>query len=73
MTCSFCDGETVKKKVRKHHWLKGKLYVVENVDAEVCRQCGERFYHATTLDAIDKLLQGEHEVKTSLDVEVVTL
>jgi len=73
MTCEFCGGETVKKKVRKHHWLKGKLYVVENVDAEVCRQCGERYYHATTLDAIDTLLDGEHEVKQSLDVEVVSL
>ena len=73
MTCEFCGGETVKKKVRKHHWLRGKLYVVENVDAEVCRQCGERYYHATTLDAIDKLLEGEHEVKKSLEVEVVSL
>ncbi len=73
MTCEFCDGETVTKKVRKHHWLHGKLYVVENVAAEVCRKCGERYYHARTLDAIDKLLEGEHEVKQNLAVEVVTL
>ena len=73
MTCEFCGGETVKKKVRKHYWLHGKLYVVENVDAEVCRQCGERYYHATTLDAIDKLLEGKHEVKKSMEVEVVSL
>ena len=57
----------------KHHWLHGKLYVVENVDAEVCRECGERYYHATTFDVIDKLLEGEHEVKMSMDVEVVSL
>ena len=37
MNCEFCSGETVGKKVRKHHWLHGKLYVVENVEAEVCR------------------------------------
>lgn len=73
MTCEFCGGETVKKKVRKHHWLRGKLYVVENVDAEVCQQCAERYYHAKTLDAIDALLEGEHEVKESLEVEVVSL
>lgn len=23
------------------------------VEAEVCQECGERYYHATTLDAID--------------------
>jgi len=43
MNCEFCSGETVGKKVRKHHWLHGKLYVVENVEAEVCRACGERY------------------------------
>ena len=46
---------------------------MENVDAEVCRQSGERYYHATTLDAIDKLLEGKHEVKKSMEVEVVSL
>jgi len=73
MTCELCGGDTVKKKVHKHHWIHGKLYVVENVDAEVCQECGERYYHATTLDAIDKLLEGEHEVKKSMEVEVVSL
>jgi len=73
MKCEFCGGETIKKKVRKQHWLNGKLYLVENVDAEVCRDCGERYFHAKTLDAIDKLLEGKHEVKESLEVEVVSL
>jgi len=73
MKCEFCGGETIKKKVRKQHWLNGKLYLVENVDAEVCRDCGERYFHAKTLDAIDKLLDGKHEVKESLEVEVVSL
>ena len=73
MKCEFCGGETIKKKVRKQHWLYGKLYLVENVDAEVCRDCGERYFHAKTLDAIDKLLEGKHEVKESLEVEVVSL
>ena len=73
MKCEFCGGETIKKKVRKQHWLNGKLYLVENIDAEVCRDCGERYFHAKTLDAIDKLLEGKHEVKESLEVEVVSL
>ncbi|MBM4028256.1 MAG: YgiT-type zinc finger protein, partial [Planctomycetes bacterium] len=36
MKCEYCGGETVQRKVRKQHWLKGRLYIVENVDAEVC-------------------------------------
>ena len=45
----------------------------EDVEAEVCSECGERYFHATTLDAIDRLLSKEHVVKANLNVEVVSL
>ena len=73
MMCEFCDGQTIKKKVTRQHWLQDRLYIVENVDAEVCPDCGERYFHATTLDAIDRLLNAEHQVKERLSVEVVSL
>jgi YgiT-type zinc finger domain-containing protein len=73
LICDFCSGKTKKRLVTKHHVYKGRLYIVENVTAEVCQDCGERFYHATTLDAIDLLLTGKHKVKRKLQVEVVTL
>jgi YgiT-type zinc finger domain-containing protein len=73
MICEFCGGKTIRKKVKRQHWLQGKLYIVENVDAEVCTECGERYFHATTLDEIDRLLLAEHEVKERMDVEIVSL
>lgn len=73
MICEFCGGQTVKKKVKRQHWLHGKLYIVENVEAEVCSECGERYFHATVLDEIDRVLEAEHEVKDELVVEVVSL
>jgi YgiT-type zinc finger domain-containing protein len=73
MICEFCGGQTIKKNVRKHHWLNGQLYIIENVEAEVCRECGERYFHAKTLDTIDRLLEGKHNVKANLQVEVVSL
>ncbi len=73
MICEFCDGKTVKKKVRKQHWLRGRLYLVEDVEAEVCTECGERYFHATTLDEIDRYLSADHKVKKRLSVEVVSL
>ena len=73
MICEFCDGETLKKKVRRQHWLHGRLYIVENVEAEVCPECGERYFHATTLDQIDRMLEAEHKVKDEMIVEVVSL
>jgi len=73
MICEFCGGNTAKKTVKKQHWLKGKLYIIENVEAEVCNQCGERYFHAKTLDAINRLLESDHEVKDRLNVEVVLM
>lgn len=73
MICEFCGGNTIKKKVKRQHWLKGKLYIVEDAEAEVCKECGERYFHAKTLDAIDQYLSMEHAVKAKLNVEVVSL
>ena len=73
MICEFCGEPTVKKKVKRQHWLHGKLYIVENVDAEVCPECGERYFHAKILDAIDRMLEAKHEVKDEMVVEVVSL
>lgn len=71
MICEFCGGNTENRKVKKQHWLQGKLYLVENVEAEVCSNCGERYFHAKILDAIDKTLQSKHKVEKHLQVEVV--
>ena len=73
MICDFCGGKTKLRRVKKHHRHKGRLYVIENVPAEVCQECGERYFHATTLDAIDRLLDSDHPVKETLQVEVVSL
>lgn len=73
MICEFCKGSTNTRRVRKQHWLHGKLYIVENAKAEVCKECGERYFHASTLDEIDCLLETEHPVKESLQVEVVSI
>jgi YgiT-type zinc finger domain-containing protein len=73
MICEFCGRMTEKRHVKKQHWLHGKLYIIENAEAEVCRECGERYFHALILDEIDHLLESEHKIKKSLQIEVVSL
>lgn len=72
MICEFCGGETKTKYVKRQHWLKRKLYIVENVRAEVCTECGERYFHAKTLDAVDEYLSKKHTVKANISVEIVS-
>ncbi len=71
MICEFCGGSTRAKNVKRQHWLNKKLYIVENVRAEVCMECGERYFHAKTLDALDEYLLQRHVVKESISVEIV--
>nr|VFK43099.1 MAG: YgiT-type zinc finger domain-containing protein [Candidatus Kentron sp. TC]VFK56759.1 MAG: YgiT-type zinc finger domain-containing protein [Candidatus Kentron sp. TC] len=73
MKCEFREGETRQKRVKRQHWSNGALTIVENVSAEVCAECGERYFHARTLDEIDDYLSKQHEVKARLNVEVVRL
>lgn len=72
MKCEFCGGDTRLKRVKRQHWLNGKLYIVENMEAEVCAECGEKYYHAKTLDAVDAFLSKQHTVEDRLSVEVVS-
>ncbi len=59
--CEMCDGLTRWQKVRRDHLLHGVTYRVEDVDAEVCEKCGERYFHARTLDGLDRRLMSERE------------
>jgi len=73
MVCEFCQGQTMRRRITKQHWFHKQLYVIEDVPAEVCMECGERYVHAKVLDTIDRLLANEHLVKARLQVEVVSL
>ncbi len=73
MICEFCGSETFEKKVKRLHWYNKKLYIVENVPAQVCAECGERYFHAQVLDEIDRMLDEDHEVMERIEVEVVAL
>jgi YgiT-type zinc finger domain-containing protein len=57
MICEFCGEQTVKKYITKLHWFHGNLYIIEDVEAKVCTECGERYFHAKVLDKIGALLQ----------------
>jgi YgiT-type zinc finger domain-containing protein len=72
-SCEYCGYDMVERKVKRFHWCCKRLYLIENVPAQVCKMCGGRFYHAQVLDEIDLLLASDHEVMERIEVEVVVL
>ena len=61
MNCFYCNGvDTVEKG--KTHYSACDLpnpFIVENVPASVCRLCGDESFSGETVDALEKIKNGE--------------
>lgn len=57
--CDFCGGQMARERVTKVHRYHGVEQTFKNVEAEVCQQCGERYFHARTLKELDQMIAEE--------------
>ena len=58
--CSVCRGKLKQQRITYTQELGGKVYVVSDVPALVCPQCGEQYLSPDTVDEIQKVIeQGE--------------
>ena len=53
----------------EYHW-EGKLFVFEDVPARVCRQCGEKYFDASVVKAMERAVLGQLKPKRTLQVPV---
>ena len=61
LICEKCGGETETKFVDKNIFHKGQNYFIENIKAEVCPDCGERYFNANVLLEIEnRIEQGKY-------------
>ncbi len=55
--CDFCGGQLVRKVVDLDIRVKGRLLICEGVPADVCRQCGEKYFSPAVSEKIDRFLE----------------
>jgi len=55
-TCFYCKGPLRKKKIEHMHEWGKQRFLIRNVSAEVCQQCGEAFLAPATLKEIDRIV-----------------
>ncbi len=55
-TCYFCKGPRHRRRIEHMHDWGGERYLIRNVRAEVCGQCGEAFLAPATLKEIDRIV-----------------
>lgn len=57
--CTFCGGEVEERQIEYDYRRLGRLLVISNVSAGVCRQCGEKYFKPEVLKRMD---QAYHDV-----------
>ena len=68
MPCSFCDGELQEQQVQHEYRWESKLFVFEDVPARVCRQCGEKYFDAQVVKAMERAVLRQLKPKRILRV-----
>ncbi len=71
--CIYCKGKVQPGKVEHVHKWKGELYLLENLSAEVCKQCGEVYFGPEALDLMDRVATGEIKPSTHKTLPVYSM
>ena len=61
--CVFCGGDICKDIVTVVKERKGKVFIIENVPAGVCTQCGEREYDADVVSKLETIIKEQKTIK----------
>lgn len=72
-TCPLCGGELEEKIVTHPQEYKGKIIILENVPAELCRQCGEVLLRPDILERVQEVVWSEVAPKRTASVPVYDL
>ena len=71
--CPLCGGELEGRAVTYPQEYKGRIVLLENVPAEVCRQCGEVLVQPDVLERVQKIVWSEAAPKRMTSIPVYDL
>jgi YgiT-type zinc finger domain-containing protein len=72
-TCPFCKGNIEIRRISHMHQWGEEFYLFENIEAEVCGQCGETFFLPGTLKAIDKFVTEKKKSEKTISIPVIEM
>ena len=72
MNCHYCHGvDTVEETTARFCACDApSSFVVENVPASVCSQCGDKAFSAVVVETFEKIRNGEFQANDSRSVKV---
>ena len=70
-TCYFCKGPVHRRSIEYMGKKSNGYYLVKDVDAEVCDNCGETYLGPESVELIDSAWERITEAREHLQVPVV--
>ena len=71
--CPLCGGSLEERRITHAQQYQGRIVILENVPAEVCRQCGEVLLRPGVLERLQDLVWTEGTPKRTAQVPVYDL
>ena len=68
--CYFCQGTVRGERITHIHRWGEQVIILEDVPADVCRQCGEVYFAPGTLKAMDQLVEDRQKEKPKRELRV---
>ena len=73
MRCPFCRGELKEKLIQYVQPYQGRVFIIENVPAEVCSQGGEPLIRPEVAEKIQNIVWNEPTPQKSAQIPVYDL
>jgi YgiT-type zinc finger domain-containing protein len=73
--CEYCNSAlpSEEKTVTVYRHRKGKHFIFEQVPAQVCSRCGERYFSAMVTREMENLMKQPNPLADSISVPVMAL
>ncbi len=69
--CYFCKGRIVEQRVRVDFRWGAELVVIEDVPAEVCQQCGEKYISPEVYKELENLAKSKVKPIRHIAIDVI--
>ena len=69
--CYFCKGKVVEKKIKVDFRWGDELVVIEDVPAEVCQQCGEKYFSPEVYKEMENLAKTKENPVKHIAIDVI--
>jgi YgiT-type zinc finger domain-containing protein len=71
--CVYCGGAVEEKRIRIDYRYHGQLFIMEEVPAGVCLQCGENILTGAVAKKLEEMARGQKAPVTTVAVPVLKM